>query len=56
MGFLHEILSSCERKMRMLGEKCDARVDGEATKKADCPCQHIVVLTDFKTGNILYIL
>lgn len=24
VGFLHEILSGCEREMRMLGEKCDA--------------------------------
>lgn len=56
MAFLHEILSGCERKMRILGEKWDARVDEEGTKKADCPCQLIVVLTDFKSGSILYIL
>lgn len=36
-GFLHEILSSWEREMRMLGEKCDAHVDEKEAKKADCP-------------------
>jgi len=37
LSFLHAILSSCEREMKMLGEKCDAHAEEEGARKADCP-------------------